>query len=135
LQQPHMPLWIGGASPGALRRAATVGDGWHPTGMSAAEFSAGRQEVRALTAAAGRDPDALTMSIRLEVEVHGRPSSDRAASRARLAGDNLEQLLTGLRAYESAGVDHIVLALNSGDMTQIRALMENIAQKVMPQLR
>jgi alkanesulfonate monooxygenase SsuD/methylene tetrahydromethanopterin reductase-like flavin-dependent oxidoreductase (luciferase family) len=130
-----MPLWIGGASPGALRRAATVGDGWHPTGMSAAEFNAGRQEVRALTAAAGRDPDALTMSIRLEVEVHGRPSSDRAASRARLAGDNLEQLLADLRAYESAGVDHIVLALNSGDMTQIRALMENIAQKVMPQLR
>jgi hypothetical protein len=32
-------------------------------------------------------------------------------------------------------VDHIVLALNSGDMMQIRALMENIAQKVMPQLR
>ena len=135
LQQPHMPLWIGGASPGALRRAATVGDGWHPTGMSAAEFSAGRQEVRALTAAAGRDPDALTMSIRVEVEVHGRPSSLRASSRARLAGDNIEHLLAGLRAYESAGVDHIVLALNSGDMTQIRALMENIAQKVIPQLR
>ena len=38
----------------------------------------------------------------------------------------------GLRG---AGVDHIVLALNSGDMTQIRALMENIAQQVIPQLR
>ena len=135
LQQPHMPLWIGGASPGALRRAATVGDGWHPTGMSAAEFSAGRQEVRTLTAAAGRDPDALTMSIRVEVEVHGRPSSSRASSRARLPGDHLEHLLAGLRAYENAGVDHIVLALNSGDMTQIRALMENIAQQVIPQLR
>jgi probable F420-dependent oxidoreductase len=135
LQQPHMPLWIGGSSPAALQRAATVGDGWHPTGMSAAEFGTARQQVRALTAAAGRDPEALTMSLRLEVEVHGRPSSDRASSRARLPGDNLEHLLAGLRAYESAGVDHIVLALNSGDMTQIRALMENIAQKVMPQLR
>jgi hypothetical protein len=103
--------------------------------MSAAEFSAGRQEVRTLTAAAGRDPDALTMSIRVEVEVHGRPSSHRASSRTRLPGDNLEHLLAGLRAYENAGVDHIVLALNSGDMTQIRALMENIAQQVMPQLR
>jgi hypothetical protein len=69
------------------------------------------------------------------VEVHGRPLSHRASSRTRLPGDNLEHLVAGLRAYESAGVDHIVLALNSGDMMQIRALMENIAQKVMPQFR
>lgn len=31
-QQPHLPLWIGGSSPGAKQRAATLGDGWHPTG-------------------------------------------------------------------------------------------------------
>jgi len=29
-QKPAIPLWVGGSSPGALRRAATMGDGWHP---------------------------------------------------------------------------------------------------------
>jgi alkanesulfonate monooxygenase SsuD/methylene tetrahydromethanopterin reductase-like flavin-dependent oxidoreductase (luciferase family) len=53
VQKPHMPLWIGGSSPGAMQRAATMGDGWHPTGMSPEEFSKGRQEVRRLTAALG----------------------------------------------------------------------------------
>jgi len=32
-------------------------------------------------------------------------------------------------------VDHVVLALNSGDVPRLRALMEDIAQKVIPQFR
>ena len=71
-QRPAIPLWVGGSSPGALRRAATMGDGWHPTGMTPDEFRAGRDEVRRLAAAAGRDPDALVMSIRVEVDVNGQ---------------------------------------------------------------
>jgi probable F420-dependent oxidoreductase len=134
VQQPAIPLWVGGSSSGALRRAATLGDGWHPTGLSSEEFRAGREEVRKLAMAAGRDPDLLTMSMRVEVEVGGKASSQRAASRARLPGDNADQMIAGIRAYQSAGVDHIVLALNSGDMAGITALMVAIAQKVMPHL-
>jgi len=32
VQRPHPPLFIGGASMAALRRAARVGDGWSPSG-------------------------------------------------------------------------------------------------------
>jgi probable F420-dependent oxidoreductase len=134
VQQPAIPLWVGGSSPGALRRAATLGDGWHPTGLSSEEFRAGREEVRKLATAAGRDPEALTMSMRVEVEVGGHASSQRAASRARLPGDSAEGMIAGIRAYQRAGVDHIVLALNSGDLASITALMATIAQKVMPHL-
>jgi alkanesulfonate monooxygenase SsuD/methylene tetrahydromethanopterin reductase-like flavin-dependent oxidoreductase (luciferase family) len=135
LQKPHIPLWVGGASQGAKKRAATMGDGWHPSGMSAEEFDVGREEVRKLASSAGRDPNSLTMSIRVEVEAHGRPSSQRAQSRSRLPGDNVEQMIAGLKAYQSAGVEHVVLALNTGDVPRIRTLMEEIALKVMPQVR
>jgi probable F420-dependent oxidoreductase len=135
VQKPHIPLWVGGSSPGALKRAAIMGDGWHPSGLSPEEFSQGRQEVRTLAAAAGRDPDSLTMSIRVEVEAHGRASSQRAQGRARLSGEDIDQMITGINAYQSAGVEHIVLALNTGDISRITVLMQDIARKVMPQCR
>ncbi len=134
-QQPTIPLWVGGSSPGALRRAATIGNGWHPTGLSPEEFRTGREEVRKLAAEAGRNPDALIMSMRVEVEVGGKASSQRAAARARLPGDNADQMIAGIRAYQRVGVDHIVLALNSGDITSITTLMADIAQRVVPHLR
>lgn len=135
LQKPHIPLWIGGSSPQALKRAATLGDGWHPSGVSPEGFSLGRREVRELAAAAGRDPDSLTMSARVEVEVQPGPSSDRAANRARLPGGDMDGMIAGIEAYQTAGVEHIILALNTGDVTRITATMEDISRRVFPQFR
>ena len=132
VQQPHIPLWIGGSSPGALRRTARVGDGWHPTGLSPEDFAIGRQEVSSLAQAAGRDLSGITMSTRVEIEVHGGPSSQRAASRSRLPGDDPASMRAGIEAYREAGVEHIVLALNSGDVPALRRLMSIIADEVLP---
>ncbi len=131
----HVPLWIGGSSPGALRRTARVGDGWHPTGLSPEDYAIGRQEVTSLAEAAGRDPSSITMSARIEVEVHGGPSSQRAASRSRLPGDDPGAVRAGIEAYREAGVEHVVLALNSGDIPALRRLMSIIADEVLPAFR
>jgi probable F420-dependent oxidoreductase len=133
VQKPHIPLWIGGSSPGALRRAGRVGDGWHPSGVGPEDYSLGRQEVRQRAEAAGQNPDALVWSARVEVEASGGPSSDRAATRARIPGDNADEMLASVEAYQSAGVEHLVLALNTGDVDTIKSLMETIAGRVIPQ--
>ena len=133
--QPSIPLWVGGSSPGALRRTARMGDGWHPTGLSPEDFAIGRSEIASLAAAAGRDPADITMSARIEVEVHGGPSSQRAASRARLPGDDMGALRAGMEAYGEVGVEHFVLALNSGDIPTLRRLMAVISEEVIPAFR
>ena len=135
VQKPHIPLWVGGSSTGAMRRAATLGDGWHPTGLSPEDFSLGRREIRQQAEAAGRDPNALTMSMRVEVEVHGAPSSARAAGRGRISGNDIPGMISGIEAYQTAGVDHIVLAVNSGDVPRLTELMGTIAQDVIPNFR
>jgi probable F420-dependent oxidoreductase len=135
LQKPHIPIWVGGASPGAMRRAGTMGDGWHPSGVSAEDYSISRRNIQELALAAGRDPESLTWSARVEVEAHGAPSSDRAASRARISGSNVDQMIAGISAYQTAGVEHIVLALNTGEVARITELMKTIAQRVIPEFR
>ena len=131
---PHVPLWVGGGSPGALRRAARRGNGWHPSGVSAEEFAIGRQRVRELAESAGRNPDELVMSARVEVEAHGGPSSQRARLTVRACpGDDPAGMVAGIAAYQEAGVQHIVLALNTGDVGRLRELMHSIASDVIPQ--
>jgi len=38
-QYPHPPIWVGGQSGPALRRAARIGDAWHPTNISPSEVA------------------------------------------------------------------------------------------------
>jgi len=135
LQKPHIPLWIGGSSPGALRRTATSGDGWHPTGLSPEDYSLGRLDISQQATAAGRDASALTMSMRIEVEVKGGPSSSRAASLVRMPGDDPGQMIAALEAYQNSGVDHAVLAMNSSDIPSIKTLMERISRDVIPHIK
>ena len=135
VQKPHIPFWVGGSSSGAMRRAALRGDGWHPTGVSPEEFSIGRREISEMATAAGRDPDSLTWSLRVEVEAHGGPSSERTAGRARLSGGDPDAMAASLAAYEMAGVQHVILALNTGDVATITSLMETIARDVVPRFR
>jgi probable F420-dependent oxidoreductase len=60
VQRPHPPIWIGGASPAALRRVARLGDGWIAVPRPSLEaLAADIEGLRRLTVEAGRDPAAI----------------------------------------------------------------------------
>jgi len=133
--QPSIPIWVGGASPGAIKRTALRGDGWHPTGVSAEAYALTKREIIDTATAAGRDASKISWSTRVKVEVHGKPSGERGSSRSTLPGDYPAKMVADIRAYQHAGVDHIVLALNSGDVSALKRLMERIAAEVLPEFR
>ncbi len=54
VQQP-MPLWIGGNSEAAMRRAGRLGDGWIPSFITPEQFRVGVEKTRAFAAEAGRE--------------------------------------------------------------------------------
>ena len=74
IQQPHPPLWIGGESPPALRRAGQLGDAWYPI-CSNPQFPVGNLEqyadyqarVRRHAERAGRDSGDLDFAYSVSV--------------------------------------------------------------------
>src|SRR5207249_3906547 len=54
VQQP-MPLWIGGNSEAAMRRAGRLGDGWIPSFITPEQFRAGVEKTCAFAAEARRE--------------------------------------------------------------------------------
>jgi alkanesulfonate monooxygenase SsuD/methylene tetrahydromethanopterin reductase-like flavin-dependent oxidoreductase (luciferase family) len=79
IQKPHPPVWLGGGHPDALRRAATVADGWMGAGgSSTAAFAKSVPLVRAALEKAGRDPATFPLSKRVFMSVHERPDVAQA---------------------------------------------------------
>jgi probable F420-dependent oxidoreductase len=54
VQQP-LPVWIGGNSEAAMRRAGRLGDGWIPSFITPEQFRVGVEKTQAFAAEAGRD--------------------------------------------------------------------------------
>lgn len=127
LQPPGPPILVGGGSHAALRRAATIGDGWHPTTISPAELTSPLETLHKLARDSGRDPSRLIVSVRSELDVADGTSSGTVSA---MAGSP-DQLLEAIDAYEAQGVSELVLSISTGDVERIRKVQELFAEKVM----
>jgi probable F420-dependent oxidoreductase len=79
VQRPHVPVWMGVGHPNAIRRAASLADGWMGSGGSSiAEFARSVPLLRDALQAAGRDPATFPISKRIFVAVDERPEIARA---------------------------------------------------------
>ncbi len=84
VQKPHPPLVFGGEAAAALKRAATLGDGWYGLQYTPDEVRPVVAKMRELRAAAGRDGAAFEISIGVQPEA--RPLTLDAVRRFADAG-------------------------------------------------
>ena len=125
VQKPHPPLWIGGESPGAIRRAIKLGTAWYPGNNSqtrpldtADRLGAGIKDVKAEAQKAGRDP--ATLDIALLVQDHFEWTAHKTAdgSARRLFTGASSDMAADAAALSAVGVGHVALRLggtNSGE--------------------
>ncbi len=71
---PAIPIWVGGSSEAALRRAATLADGWMPLFLRPPEYREALERLAKEIDGAGRPPDAVTPSIVLFVSIDDDPA-------------------------------------------------------------
>jgi hypothetical protein len=64
VQRP-IPVWVGGQSPPAYRRAGRLADGWFPQVAPGTQLDEARRIVAEAAAEAGRDPASLGMEGRI----------------------------------------------------------------------
>ena len=113
-----IPIWIGGHTGRALRRVATLGDGWHAAFPTPDKMREGIAELNKACAREGRDPATLTLSARV-----GLPARKTA-----------EESLAELRALRDMGVNHVILESRMRDIPEMTATYERFAKEVRARL-
>ena len=70
---PPVPVWVGGSSEAAIRRAAGLADGWMPLFLSPSEYSGAVERLAKEVDRAGRLAGSVTRSIVLFISVDDDP--------------------------------------------------------------
>jgi probable F420-dependent oxidoreductase len=125
--RPQIPLRIvvGGTSAGALRRAATLGDGWHGLHLTP-------QEVQTATAVLDRHGRKPGFSVSLRTRT--RITREKMARPAELVG-TADQLAAQAERYAEAGVDQLVIEPDAAELGDFLDQMTQFADQVANRLK
>jgi probable F420-dependent oxidoreductase len=141
VQQPHPPIWIGGESPPALRRAARLGDVWYTIGnkprftvRTPAEYSASVVRLRRSAEEAGRDPSTLGLAYSAgwlnDREAQTLPNGER-----RILTGTPDQVADDIKSFADIGVRHFMSNFQSDTLEATLARMERFATTVRPRVQ
>jgi probable F420-dependent oxidoreductase len=137
VQKPHPPIWVGGESPAALRRAGRLANAWYPIGTNP-RFPVGTPEQFAEYAArvkryaqeAGRDPSTLDFAYSAswlnDQQAQTLPNGERRP----LTGTP-QQIAGDIKRYEELGVRHMQVNLQGDTQAQTLERMQRFADRIM----
>jgi probable F420-dependent oxidoreductase len=121
-QGAKLPIWVGGRSEPALRRAGRLGDGYQQSAASSAQLAVRAPVVLAAAEDASRLRPVLSARIRVAFGPHEGP--------AYLLAGTPEQMRIELRAFVAAGASHLLIDLQETDPERHTALFERFHREV-----
>jgi probable F420-dependent oxidoreductase len=103
LQKPHPPIYLAAFAPPALKRLATVADGWNPVMIPVPGMAQIFAQIKQMAKAAGRDSSTLQLIVRANVELTDQTlGKDRA-----LFSGTLEQVKEDVAACREIGAHEV----------------------------
>ena len=121
VQKPHPPIWVGGDSPGAFRRVATLGDGWHATSKTPAQLAEALGRLRKAADEARRPLESIELSLRFSL------SDDLIKQGTQAVVDTLAQ-------YKKLGLKHVVLEFRRDDLGRMLEILDLVTRDVRPSI-
>ena len=132
VQKPYPPIWIGGQSKPAIRRAAHIGDCWHPVGAIPAaplepeELAENLLLLYQYAEKAGRDPATIQVSVKAPLY----DADDSNEPRRRFSGSS-DEVRQDIQTYSDVGVTHLIFDFRTGDPKQTEDRMARFSEEVM----
>ncbi|MEV8442877.1 LLM class flavin-dependent oxidoreductase [Actinosynnema sp. NPDC051121] len=105
----RIPIWVGGHSDAALRRAVRLGDAWHSLRLTPAAFREALGRLENIAEAEGKPLPALTPRVLLRV------TPEEAGPERRLGEGTVEQVVGDLVELRALGAEAVVLDPFVGD--------------------
>src|SRR5918992_586645 len=133
VQRPAIPIWIGGHSQQAIRRAARLGDGWHPIGgvptipLEPEDLAKDMSILREYAEKAGRDPKKIRVA--LKGSLFDREKQIAPGKRRRFIG-SAEEVASDIRDYRAVGVDTMIFDVRRPSNSETLERMEWLAKEV-----
>jgi probable F420-dependent oxidoreductase len=130
VQDPRPPIWVGGSSPAALRRAALRGDGWLPQGTPRRALPGQIAELTTLRATY-RDGDPLEIGTITEWLHVGEPTWE--LPKGTVAGSP-QRIAESLGELVAMGVSHLQVRFANRDLDELCDQMAAFGEQVGPLL-
>ena len=137
VQKPHPPIWVGGQSRRAMRRAAILGDAWHPVGAIPAatlepdQLAEDMVRLGGYAESTGRDPSEIQVVLKAP---RYDSSSAPAGPRRRFTGEP-DQILQDIESYAAAGVSQLIFDPRNSDLSRTLERMSWLSEEVMSRAR
>ena len=109
VQKPHPPIFVGGHSKPALRRAVTLGDGWFAAGVTPSEY---------------------TRQLKGLADVCLQQKREMSSMRLIVAPPNGRADLDMVKGYRDAGAEQVIVSIGAGRLDRFLDRVDRLANEL-----
>jgi len=137
VQQPRIPIWVGGESKAALRRTVTHGDAWYPVGSNpqfplntTARYSEALERLYRVADEHNRDPASIKLAYWAHWPNDGEPIVLSDGQHHLFTGSP-DQIVDDIGVFRELGVQHLFFNFQREDMASSVRSMEEFVDRIL----